>query len=319
LCVAIIHSLKGFEGPVAQVSRLACAGVLALALLAGMLLGVIALCGIPKHGTQGILWPAVRGLVVSGAVLWLGVIGFVDGLRNGLILRQAHETARQAEADLKRDLAPGNNPRDTVQKQQASLAKIKGALDTVSENTSGTTALIARVASAHVAQGQVLAKEYGLAMSALREASVLGMSGVTTREQLAPRKELVRKFMAANDKLQGFIARRSESFRADMLKAGVPNDKIEEALKGYQKAAAQQDGLVMKIREDDRTMGTGMLGMLDLLDANWGRWSYNAERKKVIFKDPATLGKYQSCLKAVQAAGQDQELQQAKIASLPTI
>jgi hypothetical protein len=46
-------------------------------LLAGLISGVIALCGIPSYGTKGILWPALLGLglnslgIAAVVVLWI--------------------------------------------------------------------------------------------------------------------------------------------------------------------------------------------------------------------------------------------------------
>lgn len=51
-----------------------------LLLLAGIILGVIALCGIKKYGQQGILIPAIIGILLNGALLFLplitGIIAF---------------------------------------------------------------------------------------------------------------------------------------------------------------------------------------------------------------------------------------------------
>ena len=52
--------------------------LLALVLIAaGLVFGIIALCGIPKHGPRGILGPAMAGLVINGLLISIFVSNFM--------------------------------------------------------------------------------------------------------------------------------------------------------------------------------------------------------------------------------------------------
>ena len=56
-----------------------------------------------------------------------------------------------------------------------------------------------------------------------------------------------------------------------------------------------------------------------MLDANWGKWTYNAERKKVYFDDPAAQSKMMDYNDEVQSAAREQKKLQLQLASLPAV
>jgi hypothetical protein len=318
-CAGVANALKGMEGPAVHVTRLILLGAVGLALVAGIVLAIIALCGVPKFGASGLVGPALRGLVASGAILLLTITGFVHGILNVRALTAATDTVRQVDNDIKKDVLNDKDPQVTLQKAQLGLERVKLAMDSVSQGGSGSSALMAKAFSSHVAKMQALLKDYSGAMNAMMQPSVLDMTGVTQRSQLAGRKQLVNKFMTANDKLQDFLAQRQKIFRQDLEQAGVPEEERDKAAQGYAHGAAQQDGLLMKIREQDRRMGKALLSMLDILDTSWGKWTYNPESKNVDFEDPATLDKFIGYRDEVQSAAREQRKLQLQLASMPGV
>jgi hypothetical protein len=318
-CAGVANALKGMEGQTVHVTRLILLGVMGVALVAGIVLAVIALCGVPKYGASGLVGPALRGLLASGGILWLTITGFVHGIHNVRALTAATDTVRQVDKDIKKDVINDKDPQVTLQKAQLGLERVKLAMDSVSHGGSGNSALMAKAFSSHVAKMQTLLKDYSGAMNAMMQPSVLDMSGVTQRSQLAGRKQLVNKFMTANDKLQDFLAQRQKIFRQDLEQAGVPEVEGDRAAQGYAQGAAQQDGLLMKIREQDRRMGKALLSMLELLDASWGKWTYEPARKKVDFEDPVILDKFIGYRDEVQSAAREQRKLQLQLASMPGV
>jgi len=57
--------------------------LLALVLIAvGFVFGIIALCGIPRHGPRGILGHALAGLVINGLLIFIFVTNFMAARAN---------------------------------------------------------------------------------------------------------------------------------------------------------------------------------------------------------------------------------------------
>jgi len=105
---------------------------------------------------------------------------------------------------------------------------------------------------------------------------------------------------------------------AELVRASVPAASIETALNAYEKVSPEKDQLTCRIRADDRHMGEALLGMLDLLETNLGKWKYDAERKKVRFDDDATLDKYIALREQMEFAAQEQKRLQARLLELAT-
>jgi hypothetical protein len=314
-CVAADLAFRNSPGTGRRVLA-SCGWLLALTLAASLGLSLAALSGIRRHGSHGILWPALRGLALMLVLGALFLTGVVTGFRNAVMVARARETAKQVNADLKEELISPGGLTNSLDARQAGVEKVRGALDSISRNASGDTALIAKVSSQHVAKMQKLMTNYNVALKNLNKPPLLDMSAVTNRQQLLARKELARKFLAANAELQAFVAKMTESYRQDLCAAGAAPDQIAAALAGYERSAAVQQPLLMRIREDDRAFGNCMLNMLEILDSNWGKWTYNPTRKKVDFDDMATLDKFITCRDALQSAARDQQRQQLKLASL---
>jgi hypothetical protein len=316
VCVGIGRAFGALDTAVAQRALAFCGWVMGAGLMAGVGFSIAAMCGIRRHGSRGILGPAVWGLLLSSGLFVIFLSGAARGVHNAQIIARARETTRNVTADLSRELTNSTDLANPIEARQAGVDKIRGALDNISDSASGETALIAKASSAHLAKMQALMTNYGVAFNALRSPPVLDMRGVTDRQQLLAREQSVKKFITANENLRAFVSTRTESYRADLRAAGVTSSQMAAAMENYQKSEVSQQPVLMRIRDDDRTIGDSMLATLELLDSNWGKWTYNPTRKKVDFQDPATLDKYMSYRDALQIAAKDQQTQQVKMASL---
>ncbi len=187
------------------------------------------------------------------------------------------------------------------------------SLEAASQGASGDTATVAKAGGAYLQRLQPLMKDYAEAAKSLKEPPVLNLSGVERREQLRAKKALVQKFLATNEKLAAFSANPENPFREELEKASVPAKTVEASLVGFRKSIASRSELAVQIRNDDLRIGNALLGMLDLLDANWGRWSYNTQRQKTIFQDDAALDKYISYREEMEAATKEQKRLQMQV------
>jgi hypothetical protein len=61
-------------------------------------------------------------------------------------------------------------------------------------------------------------------------------------------------------------------------------------------------------------MGGAMLGVLDLLDANWGRWRYNETSGKVRFENASAVTQYNAFMAQIHKAATEQAAAQKRLA-----
>ena len=74
-CPIIIFGLSVFGGHVG--SPVIIDLIALLFILVGLTFGVVALCGISKHGKKGILVPALIGIIINGFLLFVFVTNFM--------------------------------------------------------------------------------------------------------------------------------------------------------------------------------------------------------------------------------------------------
>ena len=106
------------------------------------------------------------------------------------------------------------------------------------------------------------------------------------------------------DKVRNTV--RAGQYQAQLSAADLENERLSE-----QASLAQ---FFFEIRGQDEHMGQAMLGVLDLLDANWGQWSYNPQSGHVKFESQTVLEKFNALLHEIRQAGTDQAATQKRLA-----
>jgi hypothetical protein len=325
--VAVVFSrgmnqvITSFSGPPNRLLALGIGAVFMLLLLTSLICGIIALCGMSKHGTDRIIWRSLIGTILSlgvGVLFSVGVVsGFVRARENHQLTQAIQQSSKQLEADMKHDLENGKQL--TPERQQLRLEGMQQVVEAAAANGTGDTALMAKATAIYLKKMQPALAEYNDVMKAWHETPILDLSGVQKREQLEPKRALVKRFLAANDKITALTVNPEKIYREELQKAAVPEKAIESAIAGIHNAIAARRELVSKIRGDDRRMGNALLGMLDVLDANWGHWRYDAQKQKTIFENDAALDKYVNYRDEMEMAGKEQkrlQLQAVNRASL---
>ena len=314
LCYYAVEALEGIKGPAAVWVRLGTLALAALLLLMTLVLGGIALSGIPRYGRERILGRTLSGMAISLIFIGFMVAGYGQGLRNHSFLAALETSASKMQAEVKQDLK--ENPDGPTAKEQARrLGRMKEELAVAAEGTSGDMALFAKASGVLLEQMQAATVHYAKASQLLKEHPVLQFEGVQRREQLQDKRELVRQFLMANQELISWLANRETLLRKELEKQKLPPEKIESALNGLRKKNENFE-LSLKIREQDRLMGSAMLNMLSILEANWGNWRYDAQRRKVIFQDHDALEKYLSDARQLQEAVQEQKKLQSSFVTV---
>jgi hypothetical protein len=197
--------------------------------------------------------------------------------------------------------------------------KNRRELQTVSPRSAITDPLLLEILNAHDAKLDALMKEYSAAANALQEPPLLDFTGVKRSDELKLRMELVKKYLAANERVMTFLVTEEQAQRDGLTARKLPHDTVQATARAYHEQLAAHHDLQIKVRETDRRMGVALLGMLEVLEDTWGRWKYNAERKKVDFDETADLNRYLNFRNHMDTAAQEQKQWQNQLAALPAV
>jgi hypothetical protein len=174
----------------------------------------------------------------------------------------------------------------------------------------GGDTLVQQATSSYRQRIQEAAREHAASAKRMQEANVLVMKEVTQREQLEPKREVVRKFLTSNEALKTLLVNEEGVFKEELAKLNVPQARIESELEAFQ-SGIRGKAAVIRMREEDQRIGNSLLGALDFLDEIWGQWNYNKDFDQVQFSPPGALKKYNDFLEAIEMASREQkELQE---------
>jgi hypothetical protein len=291
-------------------------GLACLLILTGFLLGVIALFGMSKYGRRDILGSALAGIIINGLLIALAVAAipaFMKAKERAEATRksmaQIKESAKGLNDEARRQLHDGSDPKRTTEK----ITQLQKSLLDAAQNTSGDDSLALRASSAYVQKLSALKTNYDAALAQLKTAGVLKASTITDKSLLASRRTAVTNFLAANEDFKDFISHGAECFRAECDRLHIPAATTDSAVQGYRKKADLINPLIVSMRESDEEIGQGMLGIISLEEINWGHWSASSAGGKIRFEDPALVKTFNSYLKQIRDASDEEARTQQKL------
>ena len=176
-------------------------------------------------------------------------------------------------------------------------------------NSNQRTQYIKQAEEAFNAQRLTKSQPFTDSFNALLAAGSFTAAGLTSKEAITARRDLVTKVQTANDDLEAFIKTQEATYKAELQKTPlIPND-VDYVLSDFVYKAQTEKAL--KLRDLQReSLKTGD-AMLDYLEKSYGNWSINATQR-LTFKKPAdggafnTLGKtYNSQITEMAAIQKD--------------
>jgi|GEM_PF-5988217 hypothetical protein len=322
------NALEGVTGTVGLLGRLALVAVFILVELGSLVMGVIALSGVREYGPEGLLWRGLRSVVGSLIVMGLFTSAVVSvvrlGIENRRTLLAMRATAVRARTDAQENTTekPEEKPAPAAPAQPQPAAPVPLVPDPSLVAAPAATpddAVVSKATSAYLQKILGLTTNYTSAVRALEDPPILNMSTVARREQLIAKKELVKKFLAINEKLEAFVANSDDVYRKELQLAHCTPEKVEATVDAYRRSSQEKNLLALKIRGADQRKGDAMLGIIEVLDSSWGQWKYDQETKRVLFTDGGALRNYLTYREAMDSAVSDQKRLQALVTPLASL
>jgi hypothetical protein len=308
------HSATAAPGGVA-VAKLIVPLLSVVFMALGAVCAIVALCNVSRLGQERLLGRGLAGLIISGGLVAIFVAGFVHGFTRAVHARETRQELRDADRELRSSLRNSfDSEKGITNVDFKKVEEYRGKLDRAAAKLGPEDARVAKVASAYLGEVQVASRALDHALTRLKEAEVLQLKGVTSRDQLESRRQAVQRYAAANERVRDVVTNCPAFFRTELQKLGASPESVEKSAREMETAMREQNKLVLSIRDADTRMTSAMTQMLDLLDKNWGKW--NAQSELVRFDDSTAARKYNLLLGEIQAAAETQITAQRKLVNL---
>lgn len=320
LVAAAFYAARQAGEPLRAV-KLFCGGICVLLILTGFVLAIVALCSIPRHGRRGILGRGMTGLILNGVLVLFLVGVFMSGVMKGIKQkstgRQAVRDLQAASEDAKQRLRESYDPEQGITNMDAgNIERLASELESAAGKLSGDEALIMQAMADYLTGLQKQSEKYQVAVTEFSDAEVLNLGTLTAKSQIETRRQIVRRWLDVNSELKTAVVQSEVTIRARLVELKIPPTQIEEVIKGFNSKAAPRRALIVRIRDCDQKIGEAALGALDLLETQWGHWTYSNLSEVVTFSADQHNELYSSLIAEITAAGEEQVKLQGRLVKL---
>jgi hypothetical protein len=315
LCVAfLVFGLPYHQtGETVRQFRLVTVIGIGIVLIAAFVLGLIALCGTRRCGLRGIFGRAVTGICLNSILLFIVAVAVEGGRR----VQVESERSIFAPAD-----APSlpNSPSVTNYDGMARLfASGEDALEYMSRVGHGDDSLSAQAALEVAKRGRAAFAGYYRAASPLSTTNrMLDMSAVSGISEIEKRAELIRGFADANAGLEGYCTNISHLFESELLRRGVSTEDMAKQMRGFKNPTQGWPPSLLELFQANRRWAEGESNALSLLETNWGKWTCNQSRKKIIFDNEDTADDFGNLVDDINRAYHDRQRLYGELVSSET-
>lgn len=148
---------------------------------------------------------------------------------------------------------------------------------------------------------------YQHAIDVLEEKPPLKPQWIKAKDDIGVARGNIAKFRQANAAARRPFANWNKILGEELTKQKVPpaaqTQMIAMLATKFTLARTQCD----VIRDMDEVYARELLNACDLLEENWGKWLFDAERETIIFDDDETLSQYNAIVARINSAVQQQE------------
>jgi hypothetical protein len=281
---------------------------------------IYALNATSRYGREGLLGRAITGILLNGVLIAFIVIGGITGFRNAAKNREmAKQQIKEMTSNLKdirEDMRKDIQENDGQTSAKDHLKRMETEFERAGRNLSGVDKQLMELNAAFAKKMSGEAAKYESAASAFREAAVLAPSSNSSREKIAQNRKATEDFMAANKTFAKFLREADKEYESILQGMKIPPNAAKQVMAGFRKTFVAQQPILAEIRQCDTELATAALGILDVFDTHWGKWSVQQETGKVILPDDQAVETYRKHLAAVDDAADRQAAAQQKLLAL---
>lgn len=290
--------------------------LLILFLIAGVVSAVYVLIASSRYNSQKYIGRTVAGLVINLIFVSIFITNFSRGADKRLKakeeLAKLESTSRSIQEDMRKDF----DQNGTITVGNDHLDRLQNQFQEAGKNMSGQQKLVMQASASYTRSLQVETLKYERAMVALQDAKVLSPAGLDSLEKFKERRAVVENFITVNKTLKAYLANAEANYRKELAAHGLSETLIDEAIKGFSASASKRQPFLMEIRDCDDRLGKAILGSLDVLEDQFGKWKIEPNTGRLLFNDDTSIEKYNHFMEEIDQAADAQAKAQEKLVNL---
>jgi hypothetical protein len=162
------------------------------------------------------------------------------------------------------------------------MQQVRQQLNKAGQQLSGDAGVMARIMSINLDGMATRSQNLQASGQRVLDAHIEQGYGLATPGQIADRRKLVYDFLAANSALASAISNKENDIMTMLQSSNVSPNFIEIGRQQLSRSRHQRE-LMLQIRAYDQQQGEEFLGILDLLEKDWGKWHSDPTNKTVNF------------------------------------
>jgi hypothetical protein len=277
----------------------------------GLALAVLAVCYVKPHSPPRTRLWGIVSVAGNCVLLFLLTLGFFQGIKNRRnaqrIIAALKEESRQQEQTLARlyeertnlirttadlreattnlmsNLREQFNPRTGITNPNSqAMQQVRQQLNKAGQQLPGDAGVVARIMSINLDAMATRSQNLQASGQRVLNAHIEQGYGLATPGQITDRRKLVYDFLAANSALTSAISNKETDIMTMLQSSNVAPAFIEIGRQQFSRSRHQRE-LMLQIRAYDEQQGEDFLGILDLLEKDWGQWHSDPTNKTVNF------------------------------------
>ena len=277
----------------------------------GLVLAILAVCHVKPHSPPRTRLWGIVSMAGNCLLLFVLTLGFFQGIKNRrnaqrIIAALKEESRRQeqtlarlyeertnliktttdlseATTNLMSNLRESFNPRTGVTHVNTqAMQQVREQLNQAGQRLTGDAGVTARIMSINLDAMATRSQNLQASGQRVLDARIEQGYGLATPGQIPGRRKLVYDFLAANNALASSISNKENDIMTMLQASNVSPNFIEISRRQLARSRLQRE-LMLQMRAYDQQQGEDFLGILDLLEKDWGKWHADPTNKTVNF------------------------------------
>ena len=247
---------------------------------------------------------------LSTTVLLAAALALPTGCKDRAQVQKEQEALNEIEAsgqELRESLKKGLSE-DGLEVDHAVLEKQQQAIEAASRKMGGKKGEALKVLAGIQAESNAISKE--IERETEQFLTVLDWSGLQAEGNYDERRKRSRDFAAFNQGVIEFFGSRPQELKKRFDEIDFKGRDRDDIEKGFNGQFVKMNSMIRQIRQCDITCSEIAVRMVDILEQNKGKWSWNAEAGHLEFNEDSAKDAFNKEFLELQKIGSRQiELQ----------